>query len=250
MRDALIRVLEALHLRALARRTAFAARNSDLLRKITAADDRMLSRYLRTNEVRKLHIGCLDNPLPGWLNAGLELRFPQILRLDATRPFRIGTGDFDFVFSEHMIEHISHADGLRMLAECHRILRPGGRIRISTPDLAFLIDLHGEDKTSRQHEYVRWVTAEFLDGDSASDTFVINNFFRDWGHQFIYDEKTLRASLQRAGFVHVTRCPLNVSSEPGLCGLENAGRMPEGLLELETLTLEAVKPAASRQRQS
>jgi hypothetical protein len=27
----------------------------------------------------------------------------------------------------------------------------------------------------------------------------INNFFRDWGHQFIYDEQTLRASMLEAG---------------------------------------------------
>jgi hypothetical protein len=34
-----------------------------------------------------------------------------------------------------------------------------------------------------------------------------------------------------------------VSKDDHLCGLENVGRMPEGLLALSTMTFEGVKPA-------
>jgi hypothetical protein len=70
---------------------------------------------------------------------------------------------------------------------------------------------------------------------------VINNFVRNWGHLFIYDEKTLRHSLETAGFAEVESFRLNESNDPNLRNLENEKRMPEGFLQFESFTLEAVK---------
>ena len=71
--------------------------------------------------------------------------------------------------------------------------------------------------------------------------FVINNFVRDWGHLFIYDEKILRFSLEQAGFSNVIRCELNTSADEGLRDLEFEPRLPPGFLRLETMTLEATR---------
>jgi predicted SAM-dependent methyltransferase len=71
-----------------------------------------------------------------WLKKGLPVLI-VVLPLSSPTPFASDT--FDFIFSEHMIEHVSHDDGAKMLAECHRVLKPGGHIRITTPDLAFLV---------------------------------------------------------------------------------------------------------------
>jgi len=38
--------------------------------------------------------------------------------------------------AEHFIEHISFADAVKFLAEVRRLLKPGGTLRLSTPDLA------------------------------------------------------------------------------------------------------------------
>jgi predicted SAM-dependent methyltransferase len=157
--------------------------------------------------------------------------------LDATKPFRLQDSSFDFVFSEHMIEHISYFDAMSMLRECHRVLRSGGRIRISTPDLTFLVNLLADEK---QKNYIKWAATNNR-VPYAIDTFVINNFFRDWGHQFIYDEKTLRAALRDAGFTNVIECNLQSSESKDLCNLENERRMPENFLELETFTIEGMK---------
>lgn len=68
---------------------------------------------------------------------------------------------------------------------------------------------------------------------------MINNSVRDWGHQFIYDDKAMRHALAAAGFSNIVRCPLMTSRIEDLCGLENEGRMPPGLLALETMVFEA-----------
>jgi predicted SAM-dependent methyltransferase len=209
----------------------------------------IIQRYFETAFPRCLHLGCGVHPLTGWLNTDLGAHAPGIIRLDATRTFPFEDDVFDFVFSEHMIEHLPYhaADG--MLAECFRTLKPGGTVRISTPDLAFLLALFGRPLTGIQQQYVDWSIRTFIrHAPRTAPVFVLNNFVRDWGHQFIYDEQTLRQSLEAAGFVDVVRCGLNDSRHAALRNLENESRMPPGFLRLETMTFEGTKPGASAPR--
>lgn len=198
--------------------------------------------YLSSHKIRKLHIGCSDHILDGWLNTDISPQFPFVLRLDASQPFPLGNDEFDYIFSEHMIEHILYPQGMQMLSECYRVLRKNGRVRISTPNLNFLIDLYKEEKTDLQKNYIKWATDQFIRSAPWYDElFVINNFVRDWGHKFIYNEKILAASLRKVGFSKILRCELNKSEEEALRNLENENRMPAGFLKLETMTLEGVK---------
>jgi predicted SAM-dependent methyltransferase len=213
-----------------------------LKRRFGLVDRQIVRNYLSQRTIRKLHIGCGTNILDGWLNSDYYPHSATILHLDATKPFPLGNDEFDYVFSEHMIEHVSYRQGEMMLQECFRILRTNGKLRVSTPDLSFLINLYNEDKTSAQREYIKWATDKFIrDAPRYEDTFVINNFVRAWGHLFIYDEKTLRSSMAKAGFTHIVRCDLNQSDDHSLSQLENDTRLPKGFLKLETMTLEGRK---------
>ncbi|GAA0581521.1 methyltransferase domain-containing protein [Rhizomicrobium electricum] len=202
----------------------------------------MVAAYLRHHRVRKLHIGCGVNRLSGWLNSDLiPVRFGAI-RLDATKRFPLPDASLDYVYSEHMIEHVPYAGGMAMLAEIFRVLKPGGRVRLSTPKLEFLLALMTEPKSDLQKAYIAWSCERFVNAGTASDAMVVNNFMRDFGHQFIYDRKTLVAALERTGFEAVESFDVGVSNDPELAGLETETRMPPGFLQLETFTLEARKP--------
>jgi len=194
---------------------------------------------------KKLHVGCGKHILSGWLNADTYLQDPSlpVYRFDASQKFPFADETFAYVFSEHMIEHISHSAGLHMLRECLRVLKPLGVLRLSTPDLDFLLDLRRADKSQLQREYIRWASETNTPNvpDPTNETFVINNFVRDWGHTFIYDEKTLRHSLQLAGFTQLRKCDLQESSVECLRNLENETRMPSGFLRLESMVIEATK---------
>lgn len=196
--------------------------------------------YLAAHATRKLHIGCGDHLLEGWLNTDLRPRVPGVLPLDATRPLPFPDQSFDYIFSEHLIEHMAYAQGRDLLAECRRILRRGGTMRLATPDFAFLVDLYTPEKSALQQAYLDWSKQRFLPwAPAAEDIYVINNSVRDWGHQFIYDDKAMRHALAAAGFSNIVRCPLMTSRIEELCGLENEERMPPGLLALETMVFEA-----------
>ena len=75
------------------------------------------------------------------------VRDVPVYQLDVTKPFPFQSGIFDAVFSERMIEHIPYLAGRSTLQECFRVLKAGGMIRISTPNLHFLIDLYDHPAT-------------------------------------------------------------------------------------------------------
>jgi predicted SAM-dependent methyltransferase len=211
-------------------------------RSVMGIDRAIIQSYFAEREIRKLHIGCGGNILADWLNCDLSPISCSVLHLDATAVFPFANDTFDYIFSQHMLEHISYSHGLAMLSECHRVLKNNGKIRISTPDLQFLIDIYRDSKSELQLEYIKWATDTHITTyPYYDDIFVINNFVRDWGHVFIYDEKTLRSSLENAGFANIIRCDLNESEHETLLNLENKERIPIRFLKLESLILEGTK---------
>ncbi|MGE0315516.1 MAG: methyltransferase domain-containing protein [Lautropia sp.] len=214
-------------------------------RGLGRVDRRRIDAHLGGPGPVRLHLGCGEHLLQGWLNADFFPTAPDVIHIDATRRFPLPDASVDRIFSEHMIEHLSYVDGLTMLAECRRVLKPGGRIRVSTPDLLALLDLCRKDRSALQQQFLDWSTERFIDwAPYAGEAIFLNHFVRSWGHQFVYDEATLRDSMRRCGFAEITAHAINLSDDPLLRDLENEARMPAGLLALHSMTLEAVRPAA------
>jgi len=206
---------------------------------------RRIELYLRRHQLRKLHLGAGENVQSGWLNTDLHDygRADELVYLDARRPFPLPDASFEFVFSEHMLEHLSYADGLACLRECMRVLRPGGRIRIATPSLEQLVRLYEPELDNVQRRYVRWAVDSFVpDAAAPLPGFVVNNFMHAWGHRFVYDRDTLRHALEAAGFVDVEEQPIGESAEPALAGLERHLQNEPDFNEYETLVVEARRP--------
>lgn len=206
------------------------------------SDRTIAAHYLAESNEPKLNIGCGLHLLSGWLNTDYSPQLPTVMYLDGRALFPFKAETFDYIFSEHVIEHISYWDGLNMLTECFRVLKRSGKIRISTPDLAFLIDLTKPNKSNLQRAYIKWAANTFIPGaPDDNEVFVINNFVRDWGHTFIYDENTLRAAMAGVGFKSITKRDQHESEDTALRNLENEKHLPPNFLRLETLTLEGSK---------
>lgn len=198
--------------------------------------------------MKKLNIGCGDHPLPGWINADMARLDESIVFLDARQRFPFEDKSIDRIFSEHMIEHITWHQGLDMLRECHRVLVPGGRIRISTPDWDFLIRLLTSPYDLINCRYLAWAVREFrLCSPDVKDPamlapLVVNNFVRAWGHQFIYSRGSMIRSGLTVGFSNQFYwSSIQESNDPEFRGLENDTRMPAGFLQMETMTIEMEK---------
>jgi predicted SAM-dependent methyltransferase len=206
------------------------------------SDRAILARYLAQSKAPKLNIGCGGRVLAGWLNTDYDSKLAMVMHLDIRQTFPFKEETFDYIFSEHIIEHMSYPDGVKMLTECFRVLKTSGKIRISTPDLAFLIDLTKPEKSDLQRAYIKWAANTFIPGaPDNNEVFVINNFVRNWGHTFIYDENTLRGAMTSAGFKTITKFDQHESNDAALRNLENEMHLPPNFLRLESFTLEGSK---------
>jgi predicted SAM-dependent methyltransferase len=209
----------------------------------------LIKRYLAQHRVRKLHIGAGYVRLPGWLNTdrrawNASYFLGKAVVLDAARPWPLDDAVLDYVHSEHVIEHLPLSDGAFMLGEAFRTLKPGGRIRIATPDLERIARLVTDDPTEAHRRYVEGSLRRFSP-DAAVNTaaVVVNNFMHAWGHRFIYDRKTLESLLSSAGFHALAEYGPGESDDRELRGIERHGQaIGEEAMMFETMVVEGSKP--------
>jgi predicted SAM-dependent methyltransferase len=207
---------------------------------------RQIENYLATNTIRKLQIGAGLQTFNDWLNTDFSPQVPQIVFMDIRTPFPLPDNSFDYIFAEHVIEHVSYEAGCAMLKESLRVLRTGGRIRIATPDLQVLLSLNATDHSEMQLRYMRWITANFLPHvETPKAVFVINNAFQNWGHQFLYDSQSLASLLQQTGFVDITQCESGHSTDAVLTGIDSRAYSiaDKEMNRFESMVLEARKRA-------
>ncbi len=205
-------------------------------------DKRIAIKYLANSNIKKLHIGCGPHIIHGWLNSDYGLKSKEILNFDATKVFPFDNDTFDYIFSEHMVEHVSYEKGIMMFLECFRVLKPNGKIRIATPGLEFLVDLYvSSNKSKIQEAFIKDQIDEWTNAPLYDSVFVVNNYVRNWGHEFIYDTKILIHALESCGFSNVKACNISESSDQVFEKLENVGRKQDGMIELESIVVEGIK---------
>jgi predicted SAM-dependent methyltransferase len=199
-----------------------------------AARDRELLRSLEGRTDLRINVGSSSMHVEGWISADL-LRDPErrCIRMDATQPWPFESGSAEAVNSEHFIEHVG-VEGARLyLREAFRVLRPGGVIRTSTPDLEGLCRIYLERDTAllalhREHGYEASVFGD-----------LVNNYFYLWHHRHIFDFEKLAELLGEAGFERAERARFGESSHEVLRGIDTH---EVGALERAVVTVDAVKP--------
>jgi SAM-dependent methyltransferase len=181
----------------------------------------LVSRYLKANSVRKLQIGSHVCNLSGWLNTDLYPLSIGAVSLDATKTFPLPDESFHYVFSEHQMEHIGYSEAVHMLRECRRVLRPGGKIRLAVPSLDRLVELARPSRSDLQDRYIRYSTDFWWPAvPDPGPCFAFNSAFTKWGHKFLYDQNTLRNTLEATGFTQTQFFSPGVSDDPHLTGIE------------------------------
>lgn len=209
---------------------------------------RQIREYLRGCSRPMLNLGCGPNLLEGWLNTDISGRSGAVY-LDATRAFPLPDACMERTYSEHLIEHLGYANARQCLAECFRVLRPGGRIRIATPDLARLARLLDPDRrTSADEAYLRWFWQwQFADLGPPEPAGVVNHFLRAWGHRFVFDRPSLERLLSESGFDQLRQYPPGQSDDEAFVDIEHHGQTLSDPCQAdwETMVIEARRPANS-----
>jgi predicted SAM-dependent methyltransferase len=220
-----------------------------ILRRVGNTELNQARLQRRLSHFDRVNVGCGEDAgsgVPGWLNVGLfsDKRLPYgtlkregaraILHFDMTVGIPVPNNQIRFIYASHFIEHLSLAHGTAFFRECCRILQPGGRIRITTPDLGLWLENYVADEKAFFDSFY----AEFQSfPDLKTKGEILVGQIQGWGHQWLYDFDSLSEVMSRAGFAAVCRSRYHESSFPEIEKLEpdEPGRV------LETLYVEAQK---------
>lgn len=71
----------------------------------------------------------------------------------------INTDSAEVVYSSHTVEHITDKAAYNMIKEAHRILKPNGYLRLTTPN----IDLHYRAYKENDRQYFYWIDTYSID---------------------------------------------------------------------------------------
>ena len=211
-----------------------------------------------------LNIGCGRSPTPGWFNYdnspavwlahsrllsgivtwlglldshGLAFaefcRTNQVRHANAARHIPHGSATVDTIYSSHMLEHLDRLEADGFLAECRRVLRPGGILRLAVPDLR-----------NAAYQYLRLNdgdgflrTLQFdLDKPRGPAERLRRLLTGGRGHHWMYDRDTLVALVSGAGFVDIRFMATGQTTiaEPGSLDLTER--------EADSLCVEARQP--------
>jgi FkbM family methyltransferase len=87
----------------------------------------------------RLHLGCGEQYLPGYVNVDYPAEIQRVTHIYADALANILELDFpdnsvDEIRLHHLFEHFDRATALAVLMRWHKWLKPGGLLRIETPD--------------------------------------------------------------------------------------------------------------------
>ena len=204
-----------------------------------------LKKQISALGVNKLHVGCGHILLPGWLNITFENRIEYgkikqnngalFLNYNLMRWWPFEENSVDFIAASHFIEHFDLNQGIDFAKKCFAVLRKGGVIRLSCPDL----ELYARNYAAKNQEFFEnplireWCC--FENAKTPGEIFIAKAYDSGGSHKWFYDFESLRHILEAAGFRNAERKTRLEGRTPDLEKLEMDKR------ELETVYIEAVK---------
>ena len=90
----------------------------------------------------KLHLGCGKRYIPGFIHID-AIDHPHVDHVSTIDNLSfLADGSVDLIYNCHVLEHFKRREVPRVLSEWKRILKPGGKLRISVPDFASLVEAY------------------------------------------------------------------------------------------------------------
>jgi predicted SAM-dependent methyltransferase len=108
-------------------------------------------------------------------------------------PFEPGT--VDEIYAGHLLEHFPFIDGMKALYYWYSLLKDGGTISVTVPDILYLSKIYVNDPTPRQLK-------------ELNDKYIYSEG-QESPHRYAYDEGLLKEVMIDAGFVDLKRMPVD-----------------------------------------
>jgi predicted SAM-dependent methyltransferase len=140
----------------------------------------------------KLHLGCGRKFIPGFVHID-ALQYNHVDHCQQVGELgNFANGSVSLIYACHVLEHFSRWQYLKVLCEWHRVLKPGGVLRLSVPDFAACAKLYYEEGLQSG---LTGLVGLVVGGQRDQYDY----------HGMIFDEQLLTQSLHEVGFTSVQR---------------------------------------------
>lgn len=154
-------------------------------------------RKLRGNNVIKLELGAgFKKGSGGWTTVAFD---GADINYDLRKGIPLPDNSVDVLYSSHMLEHIQYKHLLSFLAECLRVLKPGGEFSVCVPNTRLYIEAYIEGRMFRERD--TFYPPAMVDTGSLMDQL---NYVAYLGneHAYMFDEENLINTLKKGGFAN------------------------------------------------
>jgi predicted SAM-dependent methyltransferase len=86
-----------------------------------------------------VNLGCGTHFDARWINIDFISTNEHVMSHNLINGIPLADSSVSVVYHSHLLEHFSKAQAVKFINECYRVLKPGGIIRIATPDLERII---------------------------------------------------------------------------------------------------------------
>lgn len=159
----------------------------------------------------RIDAGASGRSFPGFIALDRE-RVPGVIVCDLRLGLPFGTGTAEILTASHVLEHLHPFHELPgVLREFHRVLQPGGLLRVAVPDLQRLLRAYVDPESTEakalaatQSELKRYTGVAYEEMPAALKFSAIcfgNNSGAPYydGHQACFDFEALRWALESIG---------------------------------------------------
>jgi predicted SAM-dependent methyltransferase len=149
-------------------------------------------------EVVRLNWGCGSHVARGWINSDIK-KAPGIdLVADIRDGLPMATGSIDYAVSVHALPELQYAALVPALRELHRVLKPGGVLRLVLPDLDRAIAAYEEGNAD-------YFKVDPEEAGSLSARFILHILWYGYSKSLFTPEFT-KELLSKAGFEQIEVC--------------------------------------------
>ena len=181
--------------------------------------------------MKRLHWGCGPITPYGWVNSDIHA-FPGVnVVADILQGLPFPNHEFDLIVSIHVLPEIPYRHLDTALKELFRVLKPGGVLRLSLPDLDKAIQAY----LRKDIDYFFLIPDEAI--KSISGKMIVQLLWYGQS-RCMFTSEFVTELLERNGFQQIQFCRFREtkSLHPGIVELDDR--------ELESLFVEAQKPAS------
>lgn len=167
---------------------------------------------------RRLHWGCGDSAREGWINSDVKRGRGIDLSADIREGLPLADGSIDYAVSVHALQEIPLDQLVPVLSELHRVLAPGGVLRLVLPDL--IKGIRAFERGDREYFLV-----PDEDARSLGAKLVVQLLWYGYSRT-LFTPDFIEELLLKAGFVHVEHCNYleTASPYPEITSLDNRER--------------------------